>query len=211
MSLYSKESHSNRFILSSVCVVFVLKQLSVCVWTLFAPKYLIKITHPGVLQKHDTIKYPSSDIDIGSRRKYELLKQYIRRVERMLNSFHFRQHTFLASFPSELLLPIVSRLFSAVRRLVVCCIPQTSPSVIGRGVNGTITRTKHGPIHLFQEIAILEFPTSDCFQNEAICDNKLTAAAGPVGNTWWRTERRNKLLDRATGPCWLENYNCPAI
>ena len=46
----------------------------------------------------------------------------------------------------------------------------------------------------FQEIAILEFPTSDCFQNKAICDNKLTVAAGPVGNTWWRLERRNKLL-----------------
>ena len=151
MSLYSNESHSNRFILFSVvCVVFVLKQLSVCVWTPFAPKYLIKITHPGVLQKHDTIKYPSSDIDIDNRRKYELLKQYIPRV-RMLNSFHFRQHTFLASFPSELLLPIVSRLFSAVQRLVVCCIPQTSPSVIGRGVNGTITRTKHGPMGLFPD------------------------------------------------------------
>ena len=64
---------------------------------------------------------------------------------------------------------------------------------------------------LFQEIAILEFPTSDCFQNEAICDNKLTAAAGPVGNTWWRPERRNKLLVLATGPCWIKNYNCPII
>ena len=35
-------------------------------------------------------------------------------------------------------------------------------------------------IHLFQEIAILEFPTSDCFQNEAICDNTLTAALAPL-------------------------------
>ena len=66
-------------------------------------------------------------------------------------------------------------------------------------------------IHLFQEIAILEFPTSDCFQNEAICDNKLTAAVGPIGNTWWRPERHNKLPVRATGPCWLKNYNCPTI
>ena len=66
-------------------------------------------------------------------------------------------------------------------------------------------------IHLFQEIAILEFPTSYCFQNEAICDNKPTAAAGPVGNTRWRPVWRNKLLVLATGPCWLKNYNCPTI
>ena len=68
-----------------------------------------------------------------------------------------------------------------------------------------------GTIHLFQEIAILEFPTSDCFQNEAICDNKPTAAAGPVGNTRWRPVWRNKLLVLAMGPCWLKNYNCPTI
>ena len=41
-------------------------------------------------------------------------------------------------------------------------------------------RPQMGPIHLCQEIAILEFPTSDCFQNEAICDNKMTAVAAPL-------------------------------
>ena len=38
-------------------------------------------------------------------------------------------------------------------------------------------KSRHDCIHLFQEIDILEFPTSDCFQNEAICDNKMTAVA----------------------------------
>ena len=36
---------------------------------------------------------------------------------------------------------------------------------------------------IFQEIAILDFRTSDCFQNEAMYDNKLTVVAGPFGNT----------------------------
>ena len=68
-------------------------------------------------------------------------------------------------------------------------------------------------IHLFQEIAILEFPTSDCFQIEAICDNTLTAALAPLeihgdvqkDTTSCWSSRRARIDLRISLPYYLNN------
>ena len=74
-------------------------------------------------------------------------------------------------------------------------------------------------IHFYQEIAILEFPTSVCFQNEAICENIMTAVAAPLqmhcdvqkdATSFWSSRRARIYLRIIIVPLFKQpgNINC---
>ena len=59
------------------------------------------------------------------------------------------------------------------------------------------------------EIAILEFPTSDCSQNEAWCHAKRTDVTVPIENTWRRPNQHckfNALVARIDDHSIVFNY-----
>ena len=65
------------------------------------------------------------------------------------------------------------------------------------------------PIHNSHEIAILEFPTSDCSQNEAWCHAKRTDVTVPIENTWRRPNQHckfNALVARIDDHSIVFNY-----
>ena len=64
-------------------------------------------------------------------------------------------------------------------------------------------------IHDSHEIAILEFPTSDCSQNEAWCHAKRTDVTVPIENTWRRPNQHckfNALVARIDDHSIVFNY-----
>ena len=64
-------------------------------------------------------------------------------------------------------------------------------------------------IHDSHEIAILEFPTSDCSQNEAWCHAKRTDVTPSIENTWRRRNQHckfNALVARTDDHSILFNY-----
>ena len=64
-------------------------------------------------------------------------------------------------------------------------------------------------IHDSHEIAILEFPTSDCSQNEAWCHAKQTDVTEPIENTWqWPIQhcKFNALVARIDDHSIVFNY-----
>ena len=66
-----------------------------------------------------------------------------------------------------------------------------------------------GVIHDSHEIAILEFPTSDCSQNEAWCHAKRTDVTAPIENTWRRPNQHckfNALVARIDDHSIVFNY-----
>ena len=68
---------------------------------------------------------------------------------------------------------------------------------------------KRSPIHDSHEIAILEFPTSDCSQNEAWCHAKRTDVTVPIENTWRRPNQHckfNALVARIDDHSIVFNY-----
>ena len=48
-------------------------------------------------------------------------------------------------------------------------------------------------IHDSHEITSLEFPTSDCHENEACCHAKRTIVTAPIENTWQRSTQHCKF------------------